>query len=301
VAVKTHYDNLKVARDASDDAIRAAYWSLTEKYNPSRHPGSAEAVRITRILDEAFATLIDPVRRKKHDAWIANEERRERSASSPSLVSRITRRAKTWWSWSIAAGHREYVGAGLLLLVGVLLYFWTELHPPSMVINSAALTGQAYNGSTDASLASSASYRTVQSHYQRPALTETGHAWPTVASYLDGFPQLNTEGTCLLLVDARQNESDVEAKLVSMDGSSATPVRTFYIPAHGQFAVTQLSPGHYDVRFRDLTTGILTRTDQFTFKVHSEDGNMQCVAIALTVYQKFGGNMKWFPLNEKEF
>jgi hypothetical protein len=54
MAVKTHYDNLKVRRNASDDAIRAAFRSLVEQYHPSRHPGSAEAVRITRILDEAF-------------------------------------------------------------------------------------------------------------------------------------------------------------------------------------------------------------------------------------------------------
>jgi curved DNA-binding protein CbpA/transcription elongation GreA/GreB family factor len=74
-AVKSHYDNLKVARDAPIDDIRTAYRSLIKKYHPNRNPGNAEAARITKILHDAYETLTDPVRRKNHDEWIAREER----------------------------------------------------------------------------------------------------------------------------------------------------------------------------------------------------------------------------------
>ena len=42
--VKTYYDNLKVARDAPDEVIRAAYRTLTQKYHPDKMPGNANAL-----------------------------------------------------------------------------------------------------------------------------------------------------------------------------------------------------------------------------------------------------------------
>ena len=69
--VHTHYDNLKVARDASTDVIRAAYRKLLQKYHPDRNPGDAEAARIVRIINSSYGVLADPIKRKKHDLWIA--------------------------------------------------------------------------------------------------------------------------------------------------------------------------------------------------------------------------------------
>ena len=35
--VRTHYDNLKVARNAPPEVIRAAYKALAQKYHPDRN------------------------------------------------------------------------------------------------------------------------------------------------------------------------------------------------------------------------------------------------------------------------
>jgi curved DNA-binding protein CbpA len=72
--VHSHYENLKVARDASPEAIRAAYRTLTRKHHPDRHPDSAEAQRIMSVVNVAYAVLSDPAKRREHDRWIRQTE-----------------------------------------------------------------------------------------------------------------------------------------------------------------------------------------------------------------------------------
>jgi hypothetical protein len=72
--IHTHYDNLKVARLAPPEVIRAAYKALTQKYHPDKNPGDEKAARIMAILNTAYGILADPVRRKEHDEWIVAEE-----------------------------------------------------------------------------------------------------------------------------------------------------------------------------------------------------------------------------------
>ncbi|HEV7813976.1 MAG TPA: J domain-containing protein [Janthinobacterium sp.] len=72
--IHTHYDNLKVARLAPQEVIRAAYKALSQKYHPDKNPGDEKAARIMAILNSAYGTLADPQRRREHDEWIAAEE-----------------------------------------------------------------------------------------------------------------------------------------------------------------------------------------------------------------------------------
>ena len=72
--IHTHYDNLKVARGAPAEVVRAAYKALSQKYHPDKNPGDEKAARIMAIVNTAYNTLSDPVRRKEHDEWIASEE-----------------------------------------------------------------------------------------------------------------------------------------------------------------------------------------------------------------------------------
>ena len=77
MTVRTHYDNLKVSRTASSDEIKDAYRRLTQKHHPDKHGGSAEKARVMLIINDAYDTLIDPDRRRAHDAWISQQERVE--------------------------------------------------------------------------------------------------------------------------------------------------------------------------------------------------------------------------------
>jgi len=73
--IHTHYDNLKVARAAPPEVIRAAYKALSQKYHPDKNPGDETAARIMAIVNTAYGILSEPARRNEHDEWISAEER----------------------------------------------------------------------------------------------------------------------------------------------------------------------------------------------------------------------------------
>jgi len=66
-SLQTHYENLKVERDAPLEVIRAAYRALSQKYHPDRNPGDPEAARIMPLLNEAYRVLSDSKLRTEHD------------------------------------------------------------------------------------------------------------------------------------------------------------------------------------------------------------------------------------------
>lgn len=70
----THYDNLKVARNAPAEVIKAAYRILSQRYHPDRNPGKADAHRVMALVNESYRILSDPKARAAHDDWIAEEE-----------------------------------------------------------------------------------------------------------------------------------------------------------------------------------------------------------------------------------
>lgn len=67
---RTHYDNLKVSRDAPIEVIQAAYRSLARKHHPDRAGGTPEAEKVMKIINASYEVLSDPVRRAEHDRWI---------------------------------------------------------------------------------------------------------------------------------------------------------------------------------------------------------------------------------------
>lgn len=82
--LRSHYDNLKISRDAPLEVIRAAYKSLTLKYHPDRN-SDPDAGRVTTLINLAYAVLSDPERRAQHDEWIARIEAECAPPESPSL------------------------------------------------------------------------------------------------------------------------------------------------------------------------------------------------------------------------
>lgn len=122
----THYDNLKVTRDAPPEVIRAAYRSLCHKFHPDRHGGSARATRTFQLINCAYAVLSDAQQRQQHDDWIARqeasaaagwdgEERRRHVVAArggPAALFRRWRSARTsamWWTSAAALGAMMFM------------------------------------------------------------------------------------------------------------------------------------------------------------------------------------------------
>lgn len=211
--IRTHYDNLKVARDAPDIVIRDAYRSLSQRYHPDKSPSDADAARVMTLINESCAVRWDPERRRRRDEWIAREELKIGAQvapptppippawQEPPLQRQTPQRtpAKPEQSLGLLRGLATLVVKILLfsprltfvaLLVGG-IWLWGELAPPT----------------------------------QKRAPPPGPKPYQAMAT---------------------RNTSAVFVKLVSIDGA-AYPVRQFYIPGGSRFTLKKVDPGTYDL------------------------------------------------------
>ncbi len=77
--LRTHYDTLKVSRDAPIEVIQAAYRSLARKHHPDRAGNTSDGDSLMKSINAAYEVLSDPVRRAEHDRWIADRLGEKRS------------------------------------------------------------------------------------------------------------------------------------------------------------------------------------------------------------------------------
>jgi len=72
VKFRDYYEVLGVARTASLDEIKKSYRTLARKYHPDVNPGDKSAEEKFKELNEAYAVLSDPDKRKRYDQLGAN-------------------------------------------------------------------------------------------------------------------------------------------------------------------------------------------------------------------------------------
>ncbi len=68
-AKQDYYDLLGVSKTASEEEIKKAYRKLALKYHPDRNPGNKEAEEKFKLINEAYAVLSDPEKRKQFDTF----------------------------------------------------------------------------------------------------------------------------------------------------------------------------------------------------------------------------------------
>ncbi|OGB20527.1 MAG: hypothetical protein A3I66_05600 [Burkholderiales bacterium RIFCSPLOWO2_02_FULL_57_36] len=104
--IHTHYDNLKVARNAPPEVIRAAYKTLSQKFHPDRNPEKPNATRNFQLINQAYEVLSNSTKRRAHDDWIAVEEAKlqaiHTSQVDVNLFAAVRRRASSAISHSTA-------------------------------------------------------------------------------------------------------------------------------------------------------------------------------------------------------
>ncbi|MBA1242134.1 MULTISPECIES: J domain-containing protein [Pseudomonas] len=131
--VPTHYANLRVARNAPPEVIRAAYKALMQKHHPDRNPGDTDAERIVRLINEAYAVLNDPEQRARHDAWIASQKEQRLRAQLAQLGAPGKASAKA----ASPTPRRVWVGLALVLAfglgMGLASQFTSQAKPPATV------------------------------------------------------------------------------------------------------------------------------------------------------------------------
>lgn len=310
--VHTHYDNLKVARDASPEQIRASYRTLTRKHHPDRNPDNADAERVMSVINVAYGVLSDPTKRSEHDRWIAQAEAVQVRAARPvrgkPTVHTPTDRYQTASSQLdkaqalrarqarldgrvrrvVAHVSRHRVGygvAGIAVLCVAVGGLASLLTPGlgSQRSNVLAASAQPIAG------------------YVRAASAPNGERWPARSGYIDGYGQMNKGGRSEIAVDNADNDTDMFVKLVSLDGPTPSPVRTFFVAARSRFALTGLMTGTYDLRYRNLVTGSLSRSTALILEEVATPQGTQHSVVAVKLYKSVDGNMQAYSLVDADF
>lgn len=289
--IHTHYDNLQVARNASPEVIRAAYRMLSQKYHPDKNPGNPEAARIMVIINASYEVLSDPILRQKHDKSIAQQEVGSPQYSAPSQESgaasenakKLPRTSGARVSEFVSHVARNWVVYGFAAFI---FLAWAMDKP-----NAPPPGPKPYQATPPE----------APPVYVRPSSAPNGQPWPAGPGYVSGYEKQHKNGLSTVTVNNSRNDSDVFVKLVSLDGANAYPVRQFYIPAKGTFTLNKVTAGSYDIRYRDLDSGSLSRSEAFSLEEISTEGGTRFSNITMTLYKVRNGNMQTYGLSEAEF
>ncbi len=80
---KDYYQTLGVPRNASEKDIKSAFRKLARQHHPDVNPGDKTAEERFKAINEAYAVLSDPEKRKKYDAFGADWERYQQAGGQP--------------------------------------------------------------------------------------------------------------------------------------------------------------------------------------------------------------------------
>lgn len=161
----------------------------------------------------------------------------------------------------------------------------TPSSPAPRVVTSAALSARGAAPLTPIG-------GTTRTGFDRSLNAPNGRGWPASSAYVAGYPTRFVDGHATLAVDNAENTFDVFAKLCRLDGASRVVARVFLVTAGGQFTLTDLTAGRYDLRYRDLTSGSLSRSDPL---------DLEETPVAGRIYKIRGGTVKTFALAESGF
>ncbi len=310
--VHNHYDNLKVARAASPEDIRAAYRGLTRKHHPDRNPDNADAERVMAVINVAYDVLSDPVKRSEHDRWIAQAEAAQMRAArpvrgKPTVHAPIDRypgpsdafdRAQALRLRQVRAERRvrravahlklHRVGYGLAGVAALCF----------VAVGLSSLRAPELPSAIDSALAASAER---VANYARAASAPNGARWPRRSGYIDGYAQMNQDGHSEVTVDNTHNDTDMFVKLFSLDGPTPVPVRTFFVAARGRLTLAEVTAGTYDLRYRNLASGELSRSTALIIEEVLTPQGTQHSAIGVKLYKSVDGNLQAYALGDSDF
>lgn len=290
-AIKTHYDRLKVARDAPPEVVAAAYKSLSKIHHPDRNPGNAEAAKIMALINASYDILSDPDKRRQYDHWLQQQEREahttKHTESAQSGPAKPGQKIKKGASSFFAQLLRYWIPFGLAALIAS-IWLTDQPNPPQ--------PGPKPYQSSPPPVSPP-----VKPVWVRPATAPNGQPWPASAAYIKGYERLHADGLSTVTIDNSHNDSDVFVKLVSLDHPQTYFVRQFFIPAQRKFTLKKVTAGTYDIRYRDLASGELARSESFRLKEEPTNDGTRYSDFTMTLYKVRDGNMNTFALSEEEF
>jgi DnaJ domain len=304
MSLHTHYDNLKVTRRAPIEVIRAAYKAMAQKYHPDLNGGNAEALRVMTVLNQSYDVLSNPLKRAEHDAWIAQQEAppvQHAQAKQPQPPSPPPPKPSPSPAPNSVRPSAN-VPSPIVKLFRHILNYWV------IYLGLAIWVWYANTDHTSSSRASASApttaYRALAPQppaYVKPTGSPLGYPWPQSAGYVYGYPMLAQPGLSTVTIDNSSNSNEAFVKLMSLSTGTPMAMRHFFIPAHGQFTLSNVRAGSYDIRYKDLDSGQMTRSEAFTLiEVPTEDGTSYS-NLRMTLYKVRNGNMQSYGISAADF
>ncbi|OPH35121.1 J domain-containing protein [Moraxella atlantae] len=291
-------------------------------------------------LNQAYQVLSDPIQRKAYDAWLDNRNLNSSDTSTSrnhsdtshknitisvnygdigSSIKSIFRKIKNIIN-NFFMGMLLIVKAivirillpGLILVViGVTIQ---QMYERKILPESIANFTQSVNETpTDITTVSNTyqstdnqEYITVHPDTSKPTTLKTrlapnGKPFPNRPKHLDGYPKLNTDGLSTITVDNSQNDSDIFGKLYYLDVDTPKAVRYFFIPAYGGLILRDVTKGNYDIRYKDLDTDQIAKSEPFEVQEIESYAGTQFSDITMTLYKVADGNMQTTTIPDSEF
>ncbi len=269
--ITTHYDNLKVERDAPVGVIKTSYRKLSQKYHPDRNPDPG-ALEIMKLINQAWDVLSDPERRARHDRAIAVLEQRsspQRAASAPHPAAKAppVRQARFL--------DQDWVRvAGMLALLMVLLLTVYQLARP---------------GADDDDDAADIVQRAPEDIVSpTEPVDRVPHGYLTISA------QDNTPGIAVVDIDNTAGLHDAEVRLFR-NGRAA---RSMFVHRGQRFVVENLAPGTYVVKYKMLVDGkVLAYQERDVFQPQRD----KFIKLKIKLFDAAGSRKSAYPIAADQF
>jgi hypothetical protein len=130
-------------------------------------------------------------------------------------------------------------------------------------------------------------------------LDPQGRPWPRNSGYLAGFFAFNDDGLSTLKIDNALNSNSVYVKIYDLDANR--PVRQVFIRDRGTVTLRNLSPGRYEMRYRNLLTGQLAASPEFELHEVPTAQGLEISRLTMTLHPVHVGDTSSRALKENEF
>jgi formylglycine-generating enzyme required for sulfatase activity len=148
--MKTHYENLRVAENAPDEVIKAAYRALSQKYHPDKNNGSKDFEWIMQIINSSYAVLSNPEKRRLYDDYLKQKRTPAEQADldSEAKPDESTERDKQHKDDVDSSEKNEgkadkefekrmYIAAGILFTIPIFIFIYVIIEDNAVYFSAA--------------------------------------------------------------------------------------------------------------------------------------------------------------------
>ncbi|MFJ4142029.1 J domain-containing protein [Pseudomonas sp. NPDC089734] len=333
----THYEQLKVPRDASPDQIKKAYRKLAQQLHPDRNP-APNASDLMCILNASHDVLADAAKRAAYDAQLAYEERRAREAYGLNRqVQPTAARAASAYAAAApqprpapsppprpaqarpepqpqpvpkASGRkrrRSLLRWALVFMIfcgaGVWMGYDPDAHKayiPTEALPVHTTWVKPAPAPVDDTVGSPTKLvDPAQPECVVPDLDPMGAAWPQKAGYVKDMPLRKDSGWSQIIIDNSGGESAVYAKVTDAVGRNA--YRHAFIPAGAVFAFAKMDAGLYQLKYKMLNTGCAYASNRILLEETPMGSQVKSSVYKLTLRKLQNRNSQFSNLRNDQF